>query len=476
MFVFFFHLDVHETTLISSIPLQIPHMTSPRGGARFVNFLPDGNVLVGSGQTYGCFEIITPFDKASTATNMFFQPELNAGESMSTVELHEGELYIGTSYGRVLQYGLTSYDKTIHSTRTVPMNNEALDMPPFVPSPPELSIDPTILCSPNSRISPTATTRFVQGFDVFDSYVMASNPLLSSDKSVLHPRYSHGNNVSTMMTTLGPMSSNALVPPSKRWLSNACKNVCSANRAKTGAEMNVFPSVTLGLGDLLSPIESNDGENKVPSSGSGGYKGKKGVTFNNPNKLIYSEETFAKCYDATANPRKKVQAGEEEDCLDGENSIPERYRLMVRPPFYKVTNFEYSQFNESGVFPGWDYPPNFNNSFACSVLTMLYFIEEIRITALQFQLSSSDLSIQAGVSVTAELGLLFNFIESLSANGMIQPSENNQNIRGQVKAFVPSNFISAFALLPEAKNLALIDGVAGAAELARRPEAFYRFL
>ena len=107
---------------------------------------------------------------------------------------------------------------------------------------------------------------------------------------------------------------------------------------------------------------------------------------------------------------------------------------------------------------------------------MLYFIEEIRITALQFQLSSSDLSIQAGVSVTAELGLLFNFIESLSANGMIQPSENNQNIRGQVKAFVPSNFISAFALLPEAKNLALIDGVAGAAELARRPEAFYRFL
>ena len=426
-----------------------------------MNFLPDGNVLVGSGQTYGCFEIITPFDKASTATNMFFQPELNAGESMSTVELHEGELYIGTSYGRVLQYGLTSYDKTIHSTRTVPTNNEALDMPPFVPSPPELSIDPTILCSSNSRISSTT---------IFDSYVMASNPLLSSDKSVLHPRYSHGNNVSTRTTTLGPMSRNALVPPSKRWLSNACKNVCSANRAKTGNDMNVLPSVALGLGDLLSPIESNstDGENK-------GYKGKKGATFNNPNKLIYSEETFAKCYDATANPRKKAQAGEEEDYLDGEN-IPERYRLMVRPPFYKVTNFDFSQFNGSGVFSGWDYAPNFNNSFACSVLTLLYFIEEIRTTALQFQLSSGDLSIQAGVSVTAELGLLFNFIESLSANGMIQPSESNQTIRGQVKAFVPSNFISAFALLPEAKNLALIDGVAGAAELARRPEAFYRFL
>lgn len=55
---------------------------------------------------------------------------------------------------------------------------------------------------------------------------------------------------------------------------------------------------------------------------------------------------------------------------------------------------------------------------------------------------------------------------------MVQPESSV----GQVKAFVPTNFISAFALLPEATNLALIDGVAGSAELARRPEAFYRFL
>lgn len=79
------------------------------------------------------------------------------------------------------------------------------------------------------------------------------------------------------------------------------------------------------------------------------------------------------------------------------------------------------------------------------------------------------------MSVTAELGLLFHLIESLSSNGMVQP-DTGQGNRGQVKAFVPSNFISAFALLPEATNLALIDGVAGSAEIARRPEAFYRFL
>jgi hypothetical protein len=83
------------------------------------------------------------------------------------------------------------------------------------------------------------------------------------------------------------------------------------------------------------------------------------------------------------------------------------------------------------------------------------------------------------VSILAELGLLFHQIESLSANGMIQTEIQWNKLRsklGQVKAFVPSNFISSFMLLPEATNLALIDGVAGSAETARRPEAFYRFL
>ena len=84
----------------------------------------------------------------------------------------------------------------------------------------------------------------------------------------------------------------------------------------------------------------------------------------------------------------------------------------------------------------------------------------------------------ADVSITAELGLLFHLMGELSVNGMIQPDSTarNSRMKGQVKAFVPSNFIAAFPLLPEATNLALVDGVAGAAEIARRPEAFYRFL
>ena len=74
------------------------------------------------------------------------------------------------------------------------------------------------------------------------------------------------------------------------------------------------------------------------------------------------------------------------------------------------------------------------------------------------------------VSLTAELGLLFNLVDSLSANGMVQPN------RPTVKAFNPSSFISAFTLLPEAKTLALVDGIAGSLEMARRPEAVYRFI
>jgi uncharacterized surface protein with fasciclin (FAS1) repeats len=127
---------------------------------------------------------------------------------------------------------------------------------------------------------------------------------------------------------------------------------------------------------------------------------------------------------------------------------------------------------------GWDYAPTFSNSFTCAVLSLLYFVEEIRSTALRLQLCGSEMSIPSsgGVSVTAELGCLFHLIESLSSNGMIQPDLDDHKNTGQVKAFVPSNFIAAFTKLPEATNLALIDGVAGAADLARRPEAFYRFL
>ena len=51
-----------------------------RGGPRFLNFLPEdcgihaGKLLVGSGQTFGGFELISPLSNAANGST-FFQPD-----------------------------------------------------------------------------------------------------------------------------------------------------------------------------------------------------------------------------------------------------------------------------------------------------------------------------------------------------------------------------------------------------------------
>lgn len=456
-----------------------------RGGPRFLNFLPDdcginaGKLLVGSGQTFGGFELISPLENVSNTVNgsAFFQPELGAGESMTTVSIHEGELLVGTSYGRVLEYALNSYEKSGYSQRRS-RSNDPLDLPPFAPNPSELTIDPYLLCSTRSEVPP--------GWNVFDSYAMAVDPIVSEDDARFHPRYVNGKVTSSSLG--GPMSKKPLVAPPQRWLSKELQGMIFASTDAGGVGKVLPASKLVGLGDLLA---EEDQSNTT----------KKGVSVPNPNKIL-SSKLFDACYDATADPRKRVQGyqsektGEEGHIESEENDIPQRYRMTIR----KVANFDYTRYNESGLWvgrfacfdlvfyvllkmrltfqSGWDYAPTFSNSFTCAVLSLLYFVEEIRSTALRLQLCGSEMSIPSsgGVSVTAELGCLFHLIESLSSNGMIQPDLDDHKNTGQVKAYFPSKFISAFTKLPEATNLALIDGVAGAAELARRPEAFYRFL
>lgn len=88
---------------------------------------------------------------------------------------------------------------------------------------------------------------------------------------------------------------------------------------------------------------------------------------------------------------------EEENFVQNEETgIPYRYRLMVRPPFYKVYNFDYSRHNETQLLVGWDYAPTFSNAFACPVFMLLYFIPEIRAAALRSQALNSKMAIQSG--------------------------------------------------------------------------------
>ena len=407
-----------------------------RGGPRFVDFLPDGDLLVGSGQAFGGFEVIRPFGGGSSSTpprdpsSPFFRPQLHERESMTVVHLHDGwDLHVGTSYGRVLRYGLGDPDggrtkRAVGAASATPSSAavaatawegrgapsftvgagasgnptsavEPLEVPPFALSPPALSIDPAVLCSSH----PPSPENGIHGWNVFDGYVMGSDPVLSSDggPAAFHPRYPR---LPAGGTALGPLSNQG---PPKRMLSKTLRAKLDESPA------GVFPTASLGLTDLLTPVDPVD-EGGDPSrvyGGDGRVGGTnpsdktRGKTFPNPNKLIYSAEAFAACYDVTANPRKTIQdnqpgrgLGEDNPIEEEENGIPRRYRLMVRPPFYKVANFEYSLYNDSGLWVGWDYAPSFANSFACSVLALLYFVPEIRTTALYLQLCSNEMSIQ----------------------------------------------------------------------------------
>lgn len=382
----------------------IPHAAlsaGGRGGPRYVTFLPNGELLVGSGQTFGGFEIIVPFQHLTTndvngrdPMSSFFQPELSSGESMTVVHLggDDGwDLRVGTSYGRVLRYGLNdcSIEKSISkSTMLSGFLTDPLDVPPsFVISPPALTIDPTILCS--NRPSSSLETG-IHGWNVFDSYVMGSNPKLSYDGAMFHPRY-------PQVKVRALVAQKAMIHPPKRLLSSMLRT-----KLEESPE-GVFPTSSLDMrNNLMTPLVDGDCKTIVSN------------ILPNPNKIIYSTEVFATCYDVTVkNQLRKVQDSNYQPNNDRASSdevqddIPLRYRLMIRPPFYKVANFDYSLYNESGLWVGWDYASTFSNSFACSVLALLYFVTEIRTTALQLQLCGNELALPSGKHERRETSKLY---------------------------------------------------------------------
>ncbi len=316
----------------------IPHIfAGSRGGPRFLNFLPDdfgihsGKLLVGSGQTFGGFELISPLSNAVNGS-IFFQPELSAGEAMTTVAIYEGDLVIGTSCGRVLEYALGSYENVGYSQRKS-RSQEPLDLPPFSPDPSELTIDPYLLCSTRSEVP--------SGWNVFDSYTMTVDPVVSENAVRFQSRYVDGKVNSSSLG--GPMSKKPLVAPPRRWLSKELQRmiIASADVGVGDGVGKVLPaSNVVGLGDLLAE------EDQINTS-------KKVLSVPNPNKIL-SSRLFASCYDATADPRKRIlgnkseNTGEEGHIEGEENGIPQRYRMTIR----KVVTFDYTRYNESGLWVG----------------------------------------------------------------------------------------------------------------------------
>ena len=265
---------------------------------------------------------------------------------MSTVNYSNGELVVGTSQGRVLQYVLANYQKTTHSSsppRNVKSNftsenanlenpgtslDEKLDMPPFVPPPSELAVDPLILSSNYNK--PDSS---LQGWNVFNAYSLYSRPVLSTEQSSLHPRYSR---VNVGRTTLGPIYKQPLILPAKRHLSEKLR---SSNDDSGGERVKVFPTTTV-LGDEVSFDRVN------------------------PNRLLYGKEERNVCYYEDNKYNKNEEEGQER------SEIPSRYLLTDR---LRRRDFDYSFYNETNLFVGWDYDNSFSNAFIASILALLYF-------------------------------------------------------------------------------------------------------
>ena len=138
-----------------------------KGAPRFVRFVPDvtgcasNRLLVASGKQGGGIQILTPFEPQDEKTTSFFLPPLQQGESLTALshpEENGNELALGTSSGRVLRYILSGRNTKQKQAK------QQLEIPPYLPPLPDLSLDPTVLQGdPNMRNGTTEEVRSIFG-------------------------------------------------------------------------------------------------------------------------------------------------------------------------------------------------------------------------------------------------------------------------------------------------------------------------
>jgi len=118
------------------------------------------------------------------------------------------------------------------------------------------------------------------------------------------------------------------------------------------------------------------------------------------------------------------------------------------------------------------------NSFAAPVLLLLYFVPELVSSVLGAQYNEKLFTARSyEKALSPELGFVFHQIESLAYNGLMHPPKSGFDpSRARIGTWVPSNFLTALASMPEAEQLQILDGSPAAVDSPRRPEAFYRFL
>jgi hypothetical protein len=417
-----------------------------KGGPRFLSFVPsldndkENRILIASGQVGGGLQVITPFEALTEVpiTNDYFQPPMDSmNECITALSVSGGDVIIGTSYGVVHTYHLSSYPETdqsyTESNIIIPRPGDSkLEFPSYEPELPSLEIDPFIL---EGNFCPNSAS-----YSVFNSYVLQKEPIVT-------PLTTNG---SINPYSFGPLSETKLIPAPKRLLSKKVLDIVS----KSSDFLTSIPSETLGMSNANLSVHEEK----------------------NFNCILFGDEKNV-CYDQS-DPRRKQSKSNDKY---GKGQIPDRYQSKDRLPGSMFSLFDVATLNDT-LFPGCDYPPSMSNAYVAPVLILLHFIPEIRDAMLSSQkygcVKKSSKSLNEPPMLSAELGFLYHQMYMLSSHAMVQPKAGSEHevCRPILGTFTPSNFLSAFVTMPEASALALLDNSAAAVEVARRPEAFYRFL
>mmetsp|Transcript_12503 Transcript_12503/g.29312 ORF Transcript_12503/g.29312 Transcript_12503/m.29312 type:complete len:1518 (-) Transcript_12503:118-4671(-) len=430
-----------------------------KGAPRHVCFVPDmegcasNRFIVASGKNAGGMQIITPFESQNENTISFNLPPLQQGESITAMSQpveDTGELALGTSMGRVIQFSLTGYNETKTKRR-----KEDLAMPPFYPDAPAVSLEPSLLQgNPGLRNGTTDEMR-----SLFSTYILQTPPTVTTI----------GEAYEDAMEAFGSLAAMPISTDQRRKV-----NPSLLKEATTGEKDYML---TVPISKLDIDILAN--QNSVSKN----YKGKKlSKSLPNPNKILYNEKLSSMCYEDGWNgkgkqPQQQHHRGKRNNSAGGkQKGIPPRYQLQVRPGFKASGAFDPSQHNDSGLFPGWDYGASMPNAWVSPVLLLFYFIPEIRKAAIAAQFDAQVLGTKAyEKALSPELGFLFHQVESLSRYGLLYPSKDRVH-RPKIGAWIPSNFLTFLSTMGEAEQMAVLDDSPAAVDLPRRPESFYRFL
>jgi hypothetical protein len=420
------------------------------GGPRFLSFLDDSTLLAASGQPGGGMQILPIFMEDPQQHSLYIQPQYLYNNEEQITALHvdtQNIITVGTSHSQIIQFATND-----------PYMHPDMESPAYPPAPSGIDLDPYTLSQSYS----------LKSGNIFGQCVIFSdNTSLSSAEN------------------FGTLEQQCIIPAPKRRLQHAIHEVV---QARSDDFLSTLPTRSLGLHDMLLQHNINYKHHSADHVSEARCTADTKVKRYNPNQLLFNEAAYRLAYDDTfavnrkANEQLKRNESVRDTGQEDPHAIPYRYRRVIRPA--GSLSFDYSKFNETLLFPGWDCHER--NVYVAPVLTLLYFIPEYR-KALQSvdiqrriledaiaSARKKPLSIfyETG-ELIAELSFLFHQIDMLSTHALVSQIPSTG-------VFSPKNFLATFTQMPEAAALNLFDTTSSEAvavlDLNKRAEAFYRFL